>query len=288
MNKFRCTFSVASVTIGVEAPWPIKFEEAFKEFYIPWESPEIIYRFMPLKKEKDLTKVEGQKFVYSDGEAMFRVVYGKLPEEAELLVYKKSERLFYIYYPEEFINEIKDDLPEVKITSMISWEENFLDHNGFYLHSSCVSLNGEGVVFTAPSGTGKSTQASLWEECLGVETINGDRTIIKREEDGWKGYGSPYAGSSYIFKNKSIDLKAIIILEQGKENVISKVSPREAFITLYKETVQNPWNPEYMDKMMNLLERAIQEIPIYRLTCRPDKGAVELVYQTVFGKRGEE
>lgn len=160
-----------------------------------------------------------------------------------------------------------------------------MDWNGFYLHSSCVSLNGQGVVFTAPSGTGKSTQADLWKQHLDAEILNGDRTIIRREEDGWKGYGSPYAGSSNIYVNRSTELRAIFVLEQGTENTIYRMSSREAFVFLYKETIQNPWNRSYVEKMMKLLEQAVKELPVYRLICRPDAEAVELAYQTVFGKK---
>lgn len=279
---YQCCLSIASVVIGIESPWSVRTEDRFQSFVIPWQEPDVLYRMLP-EEEKELTLVYNEKGCekYSDGKTLYQRVYSGVENAKVFMTARQTKNLYHIYYPPE-AEVTKPD--EISFSRMLYWEENFLDHNGFYLHSSCVDLNGKGVVFTAPSGTGKSTQASLWEKYLDAETINGDRTIVKREADGWKGYGSPYAGSSYIFKNKSTELQAIIILEQGNENIISKVSPREAFITLYRETVQNPWNRNYMEKMMDLLERAMQEIPIYKLTCRPDREAVELVYNTVFGE----
>lgn len=282
----QCCLSIASITIGIESPWPLRVEERFQTFIVPWRDPDVLYRILPEEPDKELKLVYNEKGCekYSDGKTLYERVYSGVENANVFMTARQTKNLYHIYYPPEAAVTVPDD---ISFSRMISWEENFLDYEGFYLHSSCVNLNGKGVVFTAPSGTGKSTQAELWERYLGAETINGDRTIVKREADGWKGYGSPYAGSSDIYKNKSTDLRAIIILEQGEENRISKVSPKEAFFTLYRETVQNPWNREYMEKMMNLLERAMQELPIYKLVCRPDKGAVDLVYQTVFGNEKE-
>lgn len=282
MNKFQYCFRVAGVTIEVNIPWKPLFEDKFVDFIVQNRNPEVCYSFQIFNNKEQLVLLSSENGIsyYTDGAYFYRSAPTNLPGDPEFYVCRRSVKEYIIYYP----SELDENPPEeFRFTSMISWEEHFLDYNAFYLHSSCVSLDGQGIVFTAPSGTGKSTQAELWEKYLGAEILNGDRTIVKREVNGWKGYGSPYAGSSNIYKNKSTDLQAIIILEQGSENQLSKVSPREAFVTLYRETVQNPWNREYMEKMMDLLERAMQEIPIYKLTCRPDREAVELVYKTVFG-----
>ena len=97
---------------------------------------------------------------------------------------------------------------------------NFLiDYNAMILHSSLVDFSGNGIVFTAPSGTGKSTQADLWKKFKGAEILNGDRTIIRKNAN-YEAYGSPYAGSSGIYKNKFVNLKAIVVLRQADENRI--------------------------------------------------------------------
>lgn len=257
MNMFCYCFSVASVTIGLESPWPFKIEARFKPFVIPWQKPDVMYRFLPTENGK------------------------KIPN---FLVCRQSQELYHIYYHEEDVNELEK---EGKFSSFLAWEENFLDRQAFYLHSSCVTVHNHGIIFTAPSGTGKSTQADLWVKYRDADILNGDRTIVRREEEGWRCYGSPYAGSSQIYKNESTALSAIFVLAQGSENTITRLSPGEAFVCLYRETVQNPWNRDYVEAMSALLEQAVLEIPIYRLTCRPDREAVELVYQTVFPKKGE-
>lgn len=283
---FQCCFSVSSVIIGVEAPWPLRIPDRFEPFVIPWQQPDVCYRFAPSAGQEDLTLVaEGDGLpVYTDGAQLYRAVDGGVGGGVKFLVCRESPRRYCIYYPRETCVPAEG----LHFADMLSWAENFLDFSGFYLHSSCVSLAGKAVVFSAPSGTGKSTQAALWERYLGAETLNGDRTILRREAEGWRCYGSPYAGSSDIYKNESVALGAVVVLAQGAENNLTRLTPGEAFVALYRETVQNPWNRDYMEKMSALLERAVLETPVFRLICRPDREAVELVHRAVFGEGGAE
>src|SRR5574344_200786 len=57
------------------------------------------------------------------------------------------------------------------------------DYNGFFLHCSCLELNNHAFIFTAPSGTGKSTHTALWRKHFGksVTMINDDKPIVRLE-----------------------------------------------------------------------------------------------------------
>lgn len=171
---------------------------------------------------------------------------------------------------------------EGKVYTYLGIEKALLKFAAFYLHSSFVKWRNTGIVFSAPSGTGKSTQASLWEKFRGAEIINGDRTVLRKKDGRFFAYGSPYAGSSRIWKNESAPLKAIILLSQGPENVIRPAEKREAIRRLFPEILVNSWNPDFMEKVMSLLDCLIRTVPIYSMSCRPDEGAVELVEKTLF------
>ena len=143
--------------------------------------------------------------------------------------------------------------------------------------SSFISWQNNGILFTAPSGTGKSTQADLWKKYEDADIYNGDRTIIRKIDGKYYGFGSPYAGSSGIYRNESAPIKAIVVIEQGPDNVIRRLHGREAFLPLFRETLMNTWNKEYMEKMTDLLMDAACQIPVYHLSCRPDQDAVNTV-----------
>ena len=87
------------------------------------------------------------------------------------------------------------------IFNRIGLETLLLQHHGLLLHASLIKYNNICLAFAGPSGIGKSTQADIWQQRFAAEIINGDRAAIRKEEDRWIAYGSPYAGTSGIYKN---------------------------------------------------------------------------------------
>lgn len=149
------------------------------------------------------------------------------------------------------------------------------------LHSSFITHRGQAILFSAPSGTGKSTQAALWEQYAGAEQINGDRSVIRRMDGVWTAFGFPFAGSSGIYKNKSAPIRAIVVLRQAKDNTIERLGASEAFRLLYSETAIQRWNTQGHAAAVDLLIRLSAAVPVYRLCCTPDARAVELLQQTL-------
>ncbi|MDY3360294.1 MAG: hypothetical protein SOY04_07825 [Clostridium celatum] len=145
------------------------------------------------------------------------------------------------------------------------------------LHSSFIIHNNESILFTAPSGTGKSTQASLWEKYKGAEIINGDRSAIGTRNGEYFAYGLPFCGSSNICKNKEAPLKAIVVLKQAKENSVRRLSKIEAFKILLGQVAINRWNKKDMELAMTLIEELIEKVPVVMLSCRPDKEATDVL-----------
>ena len=97
-------------------------------------------------------------------------------------------------------------------------EQVLNSYNTFLLHSSFIKWKDKAILFTAPSGTGKSTQADLWEKYENAEIINGDRSGIRKMDGKWTAYGLPIAGSSGIYKN--ISYICIITGERKQTNTI--------------------------------------------------------------------
>ena len=145
------------------------------------------------------------------------------------------------------------------------------------LHSSFIIHNNESILFTAPSGTGKSTQASLWEKYKGAEIINGDRSAIGTRNGEYFAYGLPFCGSSNICKNKEAPLKAIVVLKQAKENSVRRLSKIEAFKILLGQVAINRWNKKDMELAMTLIEELIEKVPVVMFSCRPDKEATDVL-----------
>lgn len=162
----------------------------------------------------------------------------------------------------------------------IALERILMDQEMLILHAAFVRANGEGILFTGQSGIGKSTQAGLWERYEHAEILNGDRTILHRHNGAWYGYGSPYAGSSNIYKRECAKIKAIVVLEQSDENVCVRLSPGKAFAKIYEGTTLNVWNKQFMNQAMDLILGLSIEIPVFHLRCRPEQAAVDELKDT--------
>ena len=149
------------------------------------------------------------------------------------------------------------------------------------LRSSFIRHNGGAILFTAPSGTGKSTQAVLWERYTGAEQINGDRSVIRCVDGVWTAYGFPYAGSSGIFRNEAVPIRAVVVLRQASENAIERLRPGEAFRLLYSECAIQRWHEPGHTKVVDQLLLLSRVIPVYLLRCTPDERAVRLLQTTL-------
>ncbi len=150
----------------------------------------------------------------------------------------------------------------------------FLQLGKAVFHASYIDIGGEALLFAAPSETGKSTQADLWAKHAGAEVINGDRVAIGLKDGRYHAYGYPACGSSGICINRTLPIRAIIVLEQGSENRVLPMTPGEKFRACLSGMVINAWEAEETAMAMNLAEKWLENIPIYRFSCRKDADAV--------------
>lgn len=197
--------------------------------------------------------------------------------------------------------EINSDL-----LSYFAIEKYLLDDKQIILHSSFIKYNGEAILFTAPSGTGKSTQADLWEKYANAEIINGDRSVlsvgdcydmnIRKDikgtlandksfaKVGVYAHGLPFCGTSGIDKNTVLGVRAIIYLQQGIVNSACKISKNEIIKKIFSETTKNLWNQKYIDKAIKIIENIAQNVEIYKYTCTKYQDAVEYLNNKLYNK----
>lgn len=150
--------------------------------------------------------------------------------------------------------------------------------DGMVLHSAALVYRGKAYLFTAPPGTGKSTHVLLWKEKLKeqVQILNGDKPLLRLQADQVTVYGGPWQGKERLGYNGSAPLGGIYILRRGSINQTAPIDSVEALAELLSATVYPP-DREGTDKLISLLSRLMQQIPVRVLYCRPDIGAVDAV-----------
>lgn len=159
------------------------------------------------------------------------------------------------------------------------------NQNGIIFHSSAIAVDGNAYLFTAPSGTGKSTHARLWRELLGDKAvmINDDKPIIRLEDGEFFVYGTPWTGKHHLGENIRVKVKAVCEIKRGADNKIERTSPFEAFITVMNQTLR-PNNEEDVDKLLKLIEKLLSSVKTYRLYCNVSIDAAKLSYNTLKGE----
>ena len=152
----------------------------------------------------------------------------------------------------------------------------------FLFHGSAIAVDGAAYLFTARSGTGKSTHTRLWREMLGDRAVmvNDDKPLIRLTEDGAVVYGTPWNGKHRLGTNAVVPLKAVCILGRGERNSIRGITREEAFPMLVQQSYR-PLDPAALAKTMTLVDRLSRTVPLYRLECNMDPEAAELSYNTM-------
>lgn len=150
---------------------------------------------------------------------------------------------------------------------------------GFVFHTSYVACEGGAILFTAPSGTGKSTQAELWRSLRGAEVINGDRAAVRIDGDRVLAEGIPFSGSSQICKNRSLPLKAIVYLSQAPQTSICQLRGAQAFARVWEGISLNVWDREDVALVSETVQQVLGQVGVYHLACTPDETAVAALEQ---------
>lgn len=155
-------------------------------------------------------------------------------------------------------------------------ERYMMECEGLILHSSFISHHDKSILFTAPSGTGKSTQATLWEKYAGAEVINGDRSVVWYDdiEGRFMTSGLPFCGSSCINKVRTIPLRGIVFISQSPENHAEIMSASVAVRKIFGEVSVNKWNADFVERALDLINHIVKSVTLVRLECNMEEEAV--------------
>ncbi len=154
---------------------------------------------------------------------------------------------------------------------------------GMVLHGSSIAFDGHGLIFSAPSGTGKSTHTGLWRETYGdrVTVINDDKPTIRFNEGRPTVYGTPWSGKTDLNTNTSAPLRAVVFLERGETDAIRRLSATEALLYMNRE-LSMPYHDEALGlTLLDTATRLVQSVPMFLLSCTPTVQAVETVRQAL-------
>lgn len=150
------------------------------------------------------------------------------------------------------------------------------------VHASVIRNGGYGYLFTAPSGTGKSTHTHLWYKHIpGSDLMNDDNPVVRIVDGESRVYGSPWSGKTPCYRNIWAPVGAITRIEQQPVNTIRRMEPMEAFVTMLPAVSSMKWDSRVYRGICQCISRLLNLTPIYLLGCRPDEEAAHVSYEAI-------
>lgn len=158
--------------------------------------------------------------------------------------------------------------------------DHLLSYDTLLFHGSVIAVDGEGYLFTAKSGTGKSTHTRLWREYFGERAVmvNDDKPLLHITDSGVTAYGTPWDGKHRLSTNIVVPLKGICIRTRDTTNHIEPAEPHAAYPMIVQQTNRS-LSADGMKQTLSLIDRMLHVVPVYRLGCNMDIEAARLAYE---------
>lgn len=155
-----------------------------------------------------------------------------------------------------------------------------LDYDTLLFHGSAIAVDGQAYLFTAKSGTGKSTHTRLWRELFGERAVmvNDDKPLLRITGHRVTVFGTPWDGKHHLSTNMAAPLKAVCVLERCRTNHIEAVTAREVWPMLMQQSNRPP-DPVKLKQVMCLVDRLSSNVKLYRLGCNMEPSAAVTAYE---------
>lgn len=271
--------TIADVTVEVKTEIPHTVDPQFAPFLTEGIAPDVRLVF---REVDQLPRISNQVIhydncyrVHPDGQGGYvRSFYDALRDDMPYAVVScdtqgQEVRVDYLKKGEHCISQMHNSFFHLGFEAVLAQKQRVC------FHAACVRTAKGGILFSGPSGIGKSTQADLWCKYRGAELINGDRPILSKTETGWLAWGSPYAGSSKCHINANSPVTAIVMLRQGKTCTLRRLKESDAFRAVWSGLTMYSWDREMVERVLDLASGLISAVPVFEFTCTPDLAAVD-------------
>ena len=273
MERF---FLVANAAMEVSSDRPITVSRQWRLFETTSVRPALRYRVCHVPELPQLTGRllfdNGRVRVFDENGRQSRIYTDTVTGKETVAVREWENACWEIAVQEELLpwgTDVSDLFVQYGLPRRLPQQGKLL------LHCAYILYNGRAILFTAPSGTGKTTQAKLWQRSMGSRIVNGDRAAIGLEGGIVTAYGLPISGTSPDCENVTAPVAAIVSLSQAKENRVTRLRAASAVKPLLSGTYLPPEFAQDLPLLVDLAASLAARVPVYHLQCLPDESAVQ-------------
>ena len=276
-------YRIAGLVFGIEGADDTREDRVWQKFSSSGE-PQIVFR---VQHVQTLPKFDAQPY-FADGRLRrYRTCEGEARVYSDLYTHRDTVAVTEYSEGECLVQDLRisdDRYPwgttAGQLFEVLDLPRLLLRFNRLVMHGAYIQSQGRAIIFTAPSGVGKSTQAELWRRTCGSRIVNGDRVVIGFDDGQLMAYGFPFSGSSPECENVAAPIAAIVSLSQAKENRLHLLSGKEAIKQLVRGVYSEGGNDFSAQIALGL--RVAQSVPVYHLACLPDEGAVGILHRDLW------
>ncbi len=271
MGKFKFDFGGLVLELETEnielQPWPYVF-------YLPFRSqkrPDL--RIIARDSGPSLPQPSAQAKLVFDGDShwqLYRESSGYLMKlyDPKDHIHNKSVVLSEDFQTAEvhlkgnfwYVNDILRPLAEIMTIQYLS------QRDGLLVHGAAIRDHDRAYLFIGYSGAGKTTMSQLWGALEGDFSVLGDeRIIVRRDEDGWHVYGTPWAGMGFVVSRERVPVSSLFFIRHGKKNEIIEPSKAVLFQDLFTQVFTSFWDSKTMNAVSSTAQQLVEEVPCYQL-----------------------
>lgn len=154
----------------------------------------------------------------------------------------------------------------------------------YVIHSASILHNGKAWLFSALSGTGKSTHTNIWHKLYDTPFLNGDLNLLAFEERRPVVKGIPWCGTSGICTTETYPLGGIILLARSKTNFIEEIPTAARILGIQMRFISPKWSAEQAADSLDFAKHIVETAGVARLHCNMEDEAAEVCRAWIDGR----
>ena len=154
----------------------------------------------------------------------------------------------------------------------------------YVIHSASILHNGNAWLFSALSGTGKSTHTNIWHKLYGTPFLNGDLNLLAFDEGRPVVKGIPWCGTSGICTTEMYPLGGIFLLARNQNNYIEEMEPGAGVLGIQMRFISPKWNAKQAADSIDFARHIVEAAKVARLHCNMEDEAAEVCRAWIDGR----
>ncbi|MBO5245714.1 MAG: PqqD family protein [Eubacterium sp.] len=154
-------------------------------------------------------------------------------------------------------------------------------HGLYAIHSASICYESRAWLFSASSGTGKSTHAGLWNQCFQTPFLNGDLNLLGMQNHTPVVYGLPWCGTSGIYTPDTYPLGGIVFLQRAQTDAISHIPADQQQLLLSQRLISPTWTADLLQNCLDFCAQIQAHSHCFILQCTAQPSAAHVCRSTI-------